>query len=83
MRRLKAEKDGPSGLASWDLSAFRYPRSAEKLKKTESREKIRHLQLHFADEHGKLAHVSKGSFRLTFLAQKKLFSWTSSSPWKM
>ena len=53
VRTLSAEKKGDQGLDSWDLSAFRLPRT-EKFLKAAKNEKVKTLELKFADVNGKL-----------------------------
>ena len=59
IRSLTADQEGDQGLDSWDLSVFRYPQPAEKLRKTSVNEKVKTLELQFSDEEGKrVASVS-------------------------
>ena len=50
---LIADQEGGRGLESWDLSVFRLPRP-EKLNRTIVYEKVKRLELKFADENGEL-----------------------------
>ena len=50
---LIADEEGDRGLENWDVSVFRLPRT-EKIKKCKVNERVKRLELEFADEGGEL-----------------------------
>ena len=76
IRALNADQKGDQGLNSWDLSIFRLPRS-EKFQKAVKNEKVKTLELKFADVNGKPKGMSCCSNEANALQKRTYFSKNS------